>query len=214
MTSVSVPTEASYRRRRQGFEAALGRGYGARVTSRTPRAATRPGPLGAVRRGVPVLGVAGVRELRGPDGPDRAHAHRARRTAPMDRRGELPPRAQLRDAAPRPRGPPAGDLRGLAAQRDARGARRGGVLPAPGVRADGGSVLDLRRPRRRHLDRRASSTASRGRWSGSSPPRCSGSPAGRSATRSWSSSRCWRSSRCSCSGSRSRSWCSARERSA
>src|SRR5215207_2790203 len=36
MTSVSVPTEASYRRRRQGFGRAPGRGYGARVTEPGP----------------------------------------------------------------------------------------------------------------------------------------------------------------------------------
>src|SRR6266511_1613263 len=36
MTSVSVPTEASYRRHRQGFGRAPGRGYGARVTEPGP----------------------------------------------------------------------------------------------------------------------------------------------------------------------------------
>src|SRR6185503_15683073 len=43
MTSVSVPTEASYRRRRQGFEAAPGRGYGARVTQPDPARRDPPG---------------------------------------------------------------------------------------------------------------------------------------------------------------------------
>src|SRR5918995_7176658 len=43
MTSVSVPTEASYRRRRQGFGRASGRGYGARVTEPRPAPGDLPG---------------------------------------------------------------------------------------------------------------------------------------------------------------------------
>src|SRR4029453_13159240 len=43
MTSVSVPTEASYRRRRQGFGRGPGRGYGARVSEPGPAPRDLPG---------------------------------------------------------------------------------------------------------------------------------------------------------------------------
>src|SRR4249920_1771351 len=42
MTSVSVPTEASYRRRRQGFGEPSDRGYGARVTEHDPTPSDLP----------------------------------------------------------------------------------------------------------------------------------------------------------------------------
>src|SRR4030095_12371487 len=51
MTSVSVPTQASYRRRRQGLGAAPDRGYGARVTQPDPARCDPPGSPGVPSAG-------------------------------------------------------------------------------------------------------------------------------------------------------------------
>ncbi|CAA9420814.1 MAG: Chromate transport protein ChrA, partial [uncultured Quadrisphaera sp.] len=105
--------------------------------ARRARAGCRPHRR---RRAVPDGGARLVRDLaadlRRPGGPDRGDAADAGRGEAVDRPAPLPARPQLLHPPARPRGPAAGHLRRLAAQRRPRGpGRRDPVRAARGGRA-------------------------------------------------------------------------------
>ena len=107
----------------------------------------------------------------------------------MDRPAAVPLRAVLLHAAPRPRGPAAGDVRRVAAQRRPRRAGRRHPLRPPRRRRAPGAVRDLRRLRRHdprrvplprpraggHRHRRAGRRPRRPQGPGPSGPRRAGS---------------------------------------
>ena len=90
-------------------------------------------------RGFPLLDLARLRELRRTGRPDLADASGAGRTPALDRRGPVPPRAELLHAAAGTRGDAACRLHRVAPPSDPRRARRGHrvraaeLLPAPGA---------------------------------------------------------------------------------
>ena len=94
----------------------------------------RPGEArGAAARGDPGVVPDLAADVRRPGRPDRGHAARARRRAPLDRRAPVPARAELLHAAARPGGPAARDLQRLAAQRLGRRRHRRRAVRAAGL---------------------------------------------------------------------------------
>ena len=148
-------------------------------------------------------------DLRRPGRPDRGDAAQAGRREAVDRPAPVPARPELLHAAARPRGPAAGHLHRLAAQRHPRRTDR--RHPVRAARDDRAARAHRRCtwPPATPTWSSASSPASAPPSSRSSSRPSTGSASGARPTRSWSRWPSRPSWRWPCSGSRSRSWSSA-----